>query len=257
MERELRLELHGAVFVETTGFFDKFFEIPSAVVGRIKREARKQGYYDGSKWKAFPRMTNSTTIPEKALYKPFVDAANFITGQCLTDPKPAVRWLSDPNRSLISTDAKAADMEPDIVCVRGFPETVQPEAKADGRAASQSEAGKKPQRAPKAKQKAPKKASKALKKPLKEPQPPKAPWRYIQVPMEVKRESSDRAASLQLFKYIRQIFHESFDRRFVFGMVLARSNITVYLADRSGVLGSKTFDMHEVSHFIILCHPSC
>ena len=61
VERELCLELHGAVFVETTGFFDIFFGIPSSVVDRVKRQARKQGYYDGSRWKAFPQMTNSTS----------------------------------------------------------------------------------------------------------------------------------------------------------------------------------------------------
>ena len=69
------------------------------------------------------------------------------------------------------------------------------------------------------------------------------------MPMEVKRENVQWAAALQLFKYIRQVFHESFDRRFVFGIVLARSKITVYLADRSGILGSDYFDMHEVSDF--------
>jgi hypothetical protein len=67
--------------------------------------------------------------------------------------------------------------------------------------------------------------------------------------MEVKRENVQWAAALRLFKYIRQVFHESFDRRFVFGLVLARSNITVYLADRSGILGSENFDMHDVSDF--------
>lgn len=243
VEQELRLELHGAVFVETTGFFDIFFKIPSSVISRVKKQARKQGYYNGSRWKSFPQMTNSTTFLEKALYKPFVDAANFITSQYSTDPKPDVRWLSDPSRSPISIDAKAADLQPDIVCVRGFPEAVQPEAKVDVAVAPRSGAGMRSQKPPKAK----KKAQKGLQKQPKEPRPPKAPWRYIQVPIEVKRESSDRAASLQLFKYIRQIFHESWDRRFVFGIVLARSNITVYLADRSGILGSKTFDMHKVS----------
>jgi hypothetical protein len=67
--------------------------------------------------------------------------------------------------------------------------------------------------------------------------------------IEVKRENVQWAAALQLFKYIRQVFQESFDRRFVFGIVSARSNVTVYLADRSGTLGSENFDMHKVSEF--------
>lgn len=65
--------------------------------------------------------------------------------------------------------------------------------------------------------------------------------------MEVKRENVEWTAALQLFEYIRQVLHESHDRGFVFEIVWVRSNITVYLTGRSGVLGSETFDMHEVS----------
>jgi hypothetical protein len=65
--------------------------------------------------------------------------------------------------------------------------------------------------------------------------------------MEVKKSDVSLAAALQLFKYQRQVFHDSIDRRFVFGIVLAQRNVSVYLANRSGVLGSEVFDMHEVS----------
>lgn len=76
----------------------------------------------------------------------------------------------------------------------------------------------------------------------------KPPWRRILVPVEVKKSKVESAAALQLLKYMRQIFHESLDRRFVFGIVLAQKNLYVYLADRSGVLGSEIFDIHEVSN---------
>jgi hypothetical protein len=33
------------------------------------------------------------------------------------------------------------------------------------------------------------------------------------------------------------------------GSFLVRSNVTVYLADRSGILGTENFDIHEVSEF--------
>jgi hypothetical protein len=75
----------------------------------------------------------------------------------------------------------------------------------------------------------------------------KVPWRRIHIPMEVKKSTTMSAAALQLFKYLRQVFHESVDRRFAFGIVLAQRNVTVYLADRSGILGSETFNMHNVS----------
>jgi hypothetical protein len=58
-----------------------------------------------------------------------------------------------------------------------------------------------------------------------------------------------RLAAIQV--YLPSFFNESFDRRFVFGFVLARSNITVCLADRSGTLGSENCDMHNVGDFHI------
>ncbi|THH13566.1 hypothetical protein EW146_g6674 [Bondarzewia mesenterica] len=77
------------------------------------------------------------------------------------------------------------------------------------------------------------------------PRDERPPWRFIHVPMEVKKSSSPAAALLQVLKYQRQIFHESHDRRFVIGITLAKTNISVYIADRSGVLGSDKFDLHQ------------
>jgi hypothetical protein len=224
VEKELRQELHGAVFVDTPGFLDTFFGVSPVIVDRILAEARAKRYHNGSKWTAFPEL-NATQHPhEKDLYKPFVDVANFITDECPAAPRLDLRWLSDPHRSPTLADTKAADLQPDIVGVLGFPKAASPEA------------GVRP---------------KSERKP-RGSKPLKAPWRRVHVPMEVKRENVQWAAALQLFKYIRQVFHESFDRRFVFGVVLARSNITVYLADRSGILGSENFDMHDVGDFIFI-----
>ncbi|THH11573.1 hypothetical protein EW146_g7997 [Bondarzewia mesenterica] len=78
------------------------------------------------------------------------------------------------------------------------------------------------------------------------PRDERPPWRFIHVPMDVKKSSSPAAALLQVLKYQRQIFHESHDRRFVIGITLAKTNVSVYIADRSGVLGSDKFDLHQV-----------
>jgi Fungal protein kinase len=221
VEKELRQELRRAVFVETPGFLNTFFSVPPAIVDHILAAARTNGYHDGSKWTAFPKINATQHNYEKDLYKPFVDVANFITDECPTAPRFDLRWLSDPNRSPTTVDTKAADLEPDIVGVLGFPKATS----SDTEVCLKSE--RKPQ----------------------ELKPPKPPWCRVHVPMEVKRENVQWAAALQLFKYIRQVFPESFDRHFVFGIVLARSNVTVYLADRSGLLGSEHFDMHEVRDF--------
>ena len=219
VEKELRQELYGAIFIETPCFLDTFFSVPPDIADHISETVRTHGYHNGSRWTAFPEPSKHHY--EKDLYGPFVEIANFITNECSTDAKFDLHWLSDPHRSPTSVDTKAADIEPDIIGVLGFPKA----APADAEPRQNSE--RKPR----------------------ESKLPKAPWRRVHVPMEVKRENVQWAAALQLFKYIRQVFHESFDRRFVFGIVLARSNITVYLADRSGILGSETFDIHKVSCF--------
>ncbi|KAF7975925.1 hypothetical protein HWV62_8195 [Athelia sp. TMB] len=75
--------------------------------------------------------------------------------------------------------------------------------------------------------------------------PDQVPWTRIQVPVEVKRYDGGPSAMIQLTKYLRQCFRECIDRRHVFGLVLAGRKLTVYLADRSGILGSETFDIHK------------
>ena len=74
------------------------------------------------------------------------------------------------------------------------------------------------------------------------------PWSRILVPIEVKKRSTDEnngPALLQLLKYMHMVFHEAVDRSFVLGIVLAHTKMSVYIADRTGVLGSEIFDIHE------------
>lgn len=73
-----------------------------------------------------------------------------------------------------------------------------------------------------------------------------APWRRILAPLEVKKDDNDKPALLQLLMYQRQIFREAVDRRFIIGFTLAYKKMRVYLADRSGVLGSEVFDIDAV-----------
>lgn len=80
----------------------------------------------------------------------------------------------------------------------------------------------------------------------------KVPWPRIQVVMEVKKFAAAHSAALQVAKYMRQVFRECLDRRFVLGLVLSHRKVAVYLADRSGLVGSETFDMHTVSTYAII-----
>ncbi|KAI0924109.1 hypothetical protein AcV5_010538 [Taiwanofungus camphoratus] len=212
---ELRDELQYSVFSSTPHFLDTFFPVCTSLVEEIYRKACSMNppvySLEDTLWNGFPK--EKTIRQEASLYEPFVNVANFITQSCTTPSKLPVRWLSDPNRSPALADTKAADLKPDIVAVLNFPEP-GPEVES-------------------------------------KKSPPKAPWSRIHVPMEVKKAQSDAPALLQLLGYQRQIFYESHDRRFVYGLVLAARNLYVYLADRSGVLGSEVFDMHTEPHKLI------
>ena len=51
----------------------------------------------------------------------------------------------------------------------------------------------------------------------------------------------------QLIGYLRRILREQLDRRFVFGITLGPETMTVWMHDRSGVLGTTTsINIHKV-----------
>src|SRR5258708_13097098 len=56
----------------------------------------------------------------------------------------------------------------------------------------------------------------------------------------------------QLFGHLRRVLREQLDRRFVFGLTLGHEMMTVWLHDRSGVIGTKTaIDIHKVGEIVI------
>jgi len=83
-------------------------------------------------------------------------------------------------------------------------------------------------------------------------------WLHVLVTVEIKPWEPEKIKEhiVQLMSYLRQILREQMDRRFVPGLLLCRREMTVWIADRSGVLGGKTsFDIHKVSvsAYGILC----
>lgn len=72
------------------------------------------------------------------------------------------------------------------------------------------------------------------------------PWRLIQTVVEVKEPLAVLPGLLRVLKYSRQVLYEQVDRRFIFGLVYAKTHLTVWLVDRSGALGSQSFNVHEV-----------
>lgn len=210
VEAAIRGELRYAIFADTPNFIETLFPTDLTIVDSIYDSALSEGLY--TRDDATPLLSRWSAIPvepvtEHTLYDPFVAAANFITERCPT------RSPGTPSVRWI-TDPNRAPQKVDTLAADMRPDII-------------SVIGFPTPTDPSVKD--------------------WAPWRRILVPMEVKKASIEELpATLQVLKYQRQLFRECVDRRFIFGIVLSRRNVSVYLADRSGVLGSQIFDMHEV-----------
>ena len=77
-------------------------------------------------------------------------------------------------------------------------------------------------------------------------------WLQLHSILEVKRGSGveDMLQALkQLRCYMRRLFSEQIDRRFIIGLILCDDKLTVWLCDRSGLIGTaEPIDIHEVRH---------
>ena len=74
-------------------------------------------------------------------------------------------------------------------------------------------------------------------------------WLQFVAVVEAKRsyEQKDRELIVQLLTYLRLIMTEQKDRRFALGLFLSGTQVSVWLQDRSGLLGMDVpIDIHEV-----------
>jgi len=84
-------------------------------------------------------------------------------------------------------------------------------------------------------------------------------WLRVHVPVEIKTGSEDEdilKAVSQLGGYLRQVLREQMDRRFALGLVFCDTLLSVWLCDRSGLLGTlRSIDVHKVSplYLWLLC----
>ena len=73
--------------------------------------------------------------------------------------------------------------------------------------------------------------------------------------VEIKRAGPNNAEEfhktiVQLCCYIRQLFREQFDRRFVIAMLLCGEELTFWFCDRVGLVGTiEPINIHEASAF--------
>jgi hypothetical protein len=84
-------------------------------------------------------------------------------------------------------------------------------------------------------------------------------WLRVHVPVEIKTGREDKdilGAVSQLCGYLRQVLREQMDRRFALGLAFCGTLLSVWLCDRSGLLGTvRSIDVHKVSplYLCLLC----
>lgn len=84
----------------------------------------------------------------------------------------------------------------------------------------------------------------------------KAWWLRVNVPVEIKPKNDDDITKdiFQLLGYMRQVLREQMDRLFVPGILFSKTELAVWISDRTGVLGTQSsFNIHEVCFAILCC----
>lgn len=72
-------------------------------------------------------------------------------------------------------------------------------------------------------------------------------WLRTRSAAEIKKSRKDFGDAIkQLATYLRQILREQHDRRFVFGFIFCGHSLSVWYCDRSGLLGTRLFDIDKV-----------
>ncbi|KAL1743482.1 hypothetical protein HDZ31DRAFT_74861, partial [Schizophyllum fasciatum] len=195
---------------DTSAFLKKLFPVPKDIVDKIM-DALTTGEkpaYDGQRWVDFPINEKAT---EAELYPAFVAVAERIADEL----RALVPQTEDDERVLSSEWYDYHTRAPQSAspgAPRTRPDCVLALEKLSG-AALQTAIW----------------------------------WLQIIVAVEVKRHDEGwQVAVLQLLKYLRQILVEQQNRRFVFGFTLGPRQMSIWLQDRSGVLGTDVpINFHE------------
>ncbi|EIN05072.1 hypothetical protein PUNSTDRAFT_127964 [Punctularia strigosozonata HHB-11173 SS5] len=163
--------------------------------------------YAADRWSGFP----SDGATESELYLPFIRIATHI-GAVLKELDPErkpgthVAWSPRPDTVLKSLHKNAAQLRPDIVAVIGEQDAVDQMQKD-------------------------------------------AHWVRVHTPVEVKRAADAKTVAegvAQLCRYIRMVLGDQLDRRFALGMLLCGSKLSVWLCDKSGLIGTRNMiDIHK------------
>ncbi|KAF9008179.1 hypothetical protein BDZ89DRAFT_1079105 [Hymenopellis radicata] len=217
---------------DTNEFLEKLLPVPDSII-QIVLQKLTGSHYDGERWKDFP--SGEAAGKKKALYAPFIKVANAIRtaieeaeGAANNDLRGVATWVNYHSQIPDSSNSDAAiPVRPDCLLAHNVSKFAPPtndRLEPEDQSKQPDEKDKETQR---------KEALQA------------SNW-WLQI-------ICARWISLtELIGHLRRILSEQLDRRFVLGLTLGPNRMTVWLHDRSGVLGtSESFDIHQDPHSFI------
>ncbi|CDO70322.1 hypothetical protein BN946_scf184843.g11 [Trametes cinnabarina] len=209
-------ELDRVCFVATKDFLNNILPVDRQTLDRVYR-AVVPTLYEKRRWKGFPSPT--AKYKEEHLYQPFVDVANAI----MRSAKEVVPANENQVHQAVWKDyhTKAPQsLEPDAARIR--PDCALAMAIADAVISDSS-------------------VLNAKKETLW--------WLQLVAVVEAKRDfdQKDEDLIIQLLGYLRLMMVEQKDRRFTLSVFLSSTQVSVWLQDRSGVLGMDVpINIHQV-----------
>ncbi|KAA1477293.1 hypothetical protein DENSPDRAFT_844508 [Dentipellis sp. KUC8613] len=237
----LELYLSGRIgLADTDWFLSDILPVPLADVERVFAHVSPT-LYDNSRWTGMPRLLDNAE-DVRQMYEPFIEVSNGILKACKELAIPLelgdVQWRCDLDKSLTSIDELADELDdyPKVVASlrRGTDEkdwlewqsqilSLVKEADSDSISESLYE-----------------KLAENL-----------STWwlRRVHVPVEfriIDDPATAKAGLNRLCRCMREILMAQLDRQFVIGLLVCGSNLSIWLHDRSGLLGMRApIDIHK------------
>jgi hypothetical protein len=255
VDADLRGNCHT---VDTDAFLRSIFPLSERSIDSIYEHVLANKAYIAGSWTGLPKDEQK----ENCFYVPFANATNAINAACAASgahmPVKS-HWLDRHSTPPRSRDEDAAAIRPDVVSVLGTVEAIEGWEKGIASLKKRMSESKD-----------------IMSKDLNDVREMvrvgcttrtdcslahyqekelttmlETWWLRVHIPVEIKPRKDDAdvlGAVKQLCGYLRQVLREQIDRRFALGLAFCSTDLSVWLCDRSGLLGTATpFNIHEVS----------
>ncbi|KAA1475378.1 hypothetical protein DENSPDRAFT_842147 [Dentipellis sp. KUC8613] len=259
IDKKVAEELWGHVFTtDSESFINEIFPLKPETHGFVQSDIldhlHAQNQLSDEGWVGLsPKPSN-----ENAMYGPFTNACNAIRLACKEkcNMQTSIQWYDRHSKAPKSVDKDAADIRPDIIASLVLDDdhdnNVLTLVDDNIRAARQEEKEAADAAVSASATVSPTSGSGGTQPSNQGDKTERLIdiwWQRVHCLVELKVQNDVKStyeATRQLFSYMRQVFREQINRRFVIGLALCGSHMTVWLCDKAGVIGTSTpFNIHQ------------